>query len=113
MNADDIQTRRAADRGTLSTASIVAQKVSRSFWAWFDTHHIDSLAVIGVTLWLTVRVVEWSIDFPYDTDTKLSGVDKAAIIAAVMTPWGLMQAFLVKWYMDLKVKVTTTDSLIK
>jgi hypothetical protein len=96
--------RRLVDQTGVERVAIVAQRTSHSFWQWFEDHHIDSLAVIVVTLAMTVRVVEWALDFPYDTVTKLSGVDKAAILGAVLTPWGIMQGFMFKLYVDLKSK---------
>ena len=105
---NDAPTRRALDGNVAAIATRVATRTvaqtSKTFWTWFETHHIDSLAVLGVTLWMTYTIVQWAIDFPYDMDTKLSGTDKAAIIAAVMTPYGLMQAALFKFYVDLKGK---------
>jgi len=96
--------RRPEDKTARAIAAHTVKETSRTFWNWVEYHHFDSLAVILVTLVLTVRVVEWAFDFSYDMETKLGGTDKAAIIAAVMTPWGLMQAALVKWYMELKGK---------
>lgn len=95
---------RSSERGVAGAAFTAARVTSRSFWSWFEHHHVDSLSVLAVTLWLTVRVVHWAMEFPYDVDTKLSGTDKAAIIAAVMAPWGLAQAALFKFYVDLKSK---------
>ena len=96
--------RRGTERGVAATAATTARIASRSFWHWFESHHVDSLGILIITLWLTIRVVEFALEFPYDMETKLSGTEKAAIIAAVMTPWGIMQALLVKFYMDLKGK---------
>ena len=101
---NDSQARRSADHGVVVVAVRTAAQTSKTFWTWFESHHVDSLAVLGVTLWLTYRIVEWALDFPYDMETQLSGTDKAAIIAAVMTPYGLMQAALFKFYVDLKGK---------
>ena len=96
---------RAVDRGAVG----IAKQVSRSFWGWAEHHHIDALAVLVVSLWLSVRVVEWAMDMPYDNNTY-SGTDIAAIIAAVLTPWGLMQSFLFKFYVDLKGKNNKTEA---
>ena len=96
--------RRALDQSVVAVAGRTSARTSKTFWTWFEQHHIDSLGVLAITLWLTYRIVDWAIDFPYDMDTKLSGTDKAAIIAAVMTPYGLMQAALFKFYVDLKGK---------
>ena len=99
MNADS---RRAGDQRLLVATALTAKRTSHSFWRWAEHHHIDSLGVIATTLWLTVRVVEWALDFPYDIETKLSGTEKAAILGAVLTPWGIMQGLMFKFYVDLK-----------
>ena len=102
MNADTEFTRRAVDKGVVVATAQDAKRTSRTFWSWFESHHVDSLLVIVVTLWLTWRVVEWALWFPTETETKLSGVDRAAILGAVLTPWGIMQGFMFKFYVDLK-----------
>lgn len=96
--------RRAIDQGVATQAAVVTRRASRTFWHWFESHHVDSLVVIVVTLWLTWRVVEWALWFPTETETKLSGVDRAAILGAVLTPWGIMQGLMFKFYVDLKGK---------
>lgn len=88
------QHRRAVDKNAVVAAS-------RTLWTWFERHHIDALAVIFVTLWLTVRVIEWAMDFA-DLHYSEQGLHIAAIIGAVLTPWGIMQAALFKFYADLK-----------
>jgi hypothetical protein len=95
---------RSSERGIAGAAMTAARVTSRSFWGWFEEHHVDSLAVLIVTLTLTVHIALWALEFPYDVETKLSGTDKAAILAAVLTPWGIMQAALFKFYVDLKGK---------
>lgn len=88
------QHRRAVDKNAVVAAS-------RTLWDWVERHHIDALAVIAVTLWLTVRVIEWAMDFA-DIHYSEQGLHIAAIIGAVLTPWGIMQAALFKFYVDLK-----------
>lgn len=94
--------RRAGERGVGAMTVTTIRITSRSFWHWFESHHIDSLGVIVITLWLTVRVVEWMLAFPYDIDSKLTGAEKAMILGAVLTPWGLTQGLMFKFYIDLK-----------
>jgi len=96
--------RRSGERGVAASAATTVRITSRSFWHWFESHHVDSLGVIIVTLWLTVRVVDWMLDFPYDLETKLTGAEKAMILGAVLTPWGIMQGLMFKFYVDLKGK---------
>ncbi len=86
--------RRAADKGALVAAS-------HTLWDWVERHHIDALAVIGITLWLTVGVIQWAMDFA-DLHYSEQGLHIAAIIGAILTPWGLMQAALFKFYAELK-----------
>jgi len=93
---------RTADQGIEARQGIV-KVASRTLWAWVEQHHIDSLAVIGVTLWLTVRVIEWAMEYA-DLHYDIAGLQVAAIIGAVLTPWGIMQAALFKFYVDLKAK---------
>lgn len=88
--------RRTADQSLLKATN-------RTFWNWVERHHIDSLAVIIVTLWLTVKVIGWAMDFA-DEHYSEAGLQIAAIIGAVLTPWGIMQAALFKFYADLKAK---------
>jgi hypothetical protein len=96
--------RRTGERGITATAATTVRITSRSFWAWFESHHVDSLLVLGVTLYLTVEVVQWAMWFPTEDETKFSGVDKAAILGAVLTPWGILQGLMFKFYVDLKGK---------
>lgn len=82
-------------------AARTMRAASRSFWGWFEHHHIDSLAVLFFTLWLSWRVLDWALEFPYE-NPSYSGTDVAAILAAILTPWGITQGLLFKWYVDLK-----------
>lgn len=95
--------RRAEDKGAVAVAVHAAKSTSRALWDWFEQHHIDSMAVIVVTLWLTIRVVEWAMDFA-DEHYGVEGLQIAAIIGAVLTPWGLMQAAMFAFYLNLKAK---------
>ena len=96
--------RRAADQGLTAKTVETAKTTSRTFWSWAERHHIDSLGVLGITLLLSWRVVDFALDFPYDLEVKFNGTERAAIIAAVLGPWGLMQAAMFKFYVELKGK---------
>lgn len=104
MNAEETQTRRAADKIVSSVIVRTTKQASRSFWSWFRRNNVDSLAVIIVTLTLTVRVVEFALELPYELETKLTGTDKALIIGAVLGPWGAMQIFMFNIYVRLTGK---------
>lgn len=100
----DEPNRRAVDKGIAG----VARLTSRTFWQWFSGHHIDSVLVLALTLYLTHTVLRWAMTFPYDVmvheQPRFSGTDVGVIVAAVLGPWGLAQAALVKWYMEMRSK---------
>ena len=108
MNADNNPTRRSADAGLLAGAAHTARLTSRTFWQWFSGHHIDSVLVLVLTLYLTHTVLQWSMTFPYDVMVhdvqRYTGTEVGVIVAAVLGPWGLAQAALVKWYMEMRSK---------
>jgi hypothetical protein len=104
------EARRLEDKSVVARAAYTAKTTSRTFWNWAEQHHVDSLVVIIVTLSLTVRVVEWAMAYAYAPGTGFSGTDKAAIIAAILGPWGLMQGAMFKFYTDLKKPKEGTDS---
>ena len=100
MGRDENLTRREADKNVVAVAS-------RTLWAWIERHHIDALAVIVITLVMTVRVIGWATNFA-DTHYSEQGLHIAAIIGAVLTPWGIMQAAMFKFYADLKNRSITS-----
>ena len=63
---------------------------------------MDALAVLSVSRWLTVRIVEWALEVPYDNHGRYTGAEVAMILGSVLTPLGAMQVFLFKFYVDLK-----------
>ena len=95
--------RRAVDQSASAVAAQAAKATSRTFWDWFEQHHIDSLAVVVVTLWLTWDVIQWAMGFA-DEHYEIEGLQIAAIIGAVLTPWGLMQTAMFAFYLNLKAK---------
>ena len=96
--------KRVSNQGVVAVAGDTVKTTSRTFWSWAERHHIDSLGVLGITLLLSWRVVDFALDFPYDLEVKFNGTERAAIIAAVLGPWGLMQAAMFKFYVELKGK---------
>jgi len=69
------------------------------FWEWIDARRIDMHAVLVVSLWLTIRVVEWSMDFA-GAHPDMDGVRMAAVIGAVLGPWALLQGAMFKFYSE-------------
>ncbi len=95
---------RVADQSAIVQVGVAAKVTSRTFWDWVERHHIDAMLVLGITLVLSVRAMEWAFNFGYADVKGTSGAERAAIIAAVLGPWGLCQGAMVKWYMELKAK---------
>lgn len=93
------QGRRSADKsGWRAVTCWIAQRLSEA-WDWVDKRNIDLHAVLAVALWMTIRTVEWALDYAtiYSEKPELA---VGSTIAAVLTPVGLMQAALFKFYVD-------------
>ena len=86
----DLQHNRETDKS-------VPKVVSRTFWEWFEKRHIAAHVCIAVTLWLTVDVIYWAMDFA-DAHATRDSNSVGVIIGAVLTPWGLMQAAMFAFY---------------
>lgn len=71
------------------------------FWVWIDKRNIDLHAVLGFTLWLTWRIMHWAMDFA-DGHQDMDGTHMAAIIAAVVGPWSLMQGAMFAFYANAR-----------
>lgn len=108
--ANEPEDRRIRERGPIAQAATAARVTSRTFWQWFSDNQIDSLSVLAVTLWLSIRVIDWALEFGYAEVPGTSGAERAGIIAAVLGPWGLSQAAMCKWYMELKAKNGNYDN---
>jgi len=65
---------------------------------FIDGRRVVRRLVLFVTLWLTWRSFEWAAFFA-ETTTR-SGIDVAAIIAAVTAPVSTLLAAVVKFYGD-------------
>lgn len=107
----DEPNRRLSERGVIGSTATTLRVTSRTFWQWFRGNNVDSLAVLALTLYLTHTVLQWSMTFPYDVmvheperPPRFTGTEVGLIVAAVLGPWGLAQAALVKFYMDLRGK---------
>lgn len=92
----DEQNRRASDAGLAGQV----RAHSTTFWDWADKRKIAAHAVIGITLYLTVEVIKWAMWFA-DEHVARDSNSVALIIGAVLTPWGIMQGAMFKFYIDL------------
>ncbi len=70
--------------------------------SWADRRHFISVraATLYITLWMTYKVTEWA--FAYATIATGSGVETAAVIAAVTAPVCALQGFVFGQYMKGK-----------
>ena len=89
MSEED-QRRRSEDKGWLTRG-----------WDWIDERNIDKHAVSIVILWGTWRVTEWAMAYAA-IEADRTGIEVAAVIAAVMAPYMALQAGALKWYFDAR-----------
>ena len=69
------------------------------FWNWVDKHQADRQIAFYFTLWMTYQIVDWAMNF-VDIHPDKPGLETAAILAAVMTPWSAFQAAVFKFYSE-------------
>jgi hypothetical protein len=69
------------------------------FWEWIDHRRVDMHTVLAVSLWLTVQVVQWSMDFA-DAHPEMDADKMYKVIGAVIGPWVLLQGAMFKFYAD-------------
>lgn len=66
--------------------------------ALFNDHGFVRRSTLGITLWLTWESFRWASAFAEHTDK--SGIETAAVIAAVTAPVSLLQASVFKTYIE-------------
>lgn len=71
------------------------------FWTWVDARDIDKHVVSLLVLIGTYRLTEWAMAFVAVCKDK-TGVEIAAIIAAVTGPYMALQAAAIKFYFDAR-----------
>lgn len=76
---------RSMDRGWLTRG-----------WDWIDERQIDKHGVSLVVLYGTVTITRWAMSF--GESSARPGLEIAAIIAAVTTPYSLLQAAAIAFY---------------
>lgn len=79
----------------------IVKKSSNTFWTWVDTRYISRRVVLGITIWITIHSYMWAAHFA-STCMDKSGMEIAAIIAAVLTPISTLQGFIFKSYVGSK-----------
>jgi hypothetical protein len=71
------------------------------FWEWVDRRQIDAHCYSLLILWGTVRITTWCMSYASSHPDK-SGLEVAAVIAAVMAPWSALQAAAIKFLFDAR-----------
>lgn len=89
--------KRAADRGAWCW---FAQRFSEA-WDFIDKRDIDKHVVAWIVLYVTVYLLDWTLDYIYAHPDK-SGVDLGLVVAAYMVPWSAVQAAVIKWYFEAR-----------
>lgn len=74
----------------------LAQRASE-FWDWVDKRDLDKHVVSIAIMYGTVKVTDWAMDFAA-THGEKSGIEAAAIIAAVAAPYMALQAAAIAFY---------------
>lgn len=67
------------------------------WWDWIDKRDIDKHAVSLAILYGTVKVTSWAMSYASAFTTK-SGLEVAAVIAAVSGPYMALQAAAIAFY---------------
>lgn len=75
----------------------VTFRMLRRFWDWVDDRDIDKHAVSLAILYGTMTILKWAMAFA-DTHPDKSGVEIAAIIAAVSAPYMALQTAALSFY---------------
>lgn len=70
-------------------------------WDWIDRRQIDAYAVSLVILYGTVDIMRWAMRFA-ELHPDKSGLEVAAIIAAIVTPYSALQAAAIKFLFEAR-----------
>lgn len=91
--------RRQTDRliGAFHAADTAASSVMARFWKWIDERDIDKHIVSIAILLGTIKITAWAMSFA-ETHTEKTGLEAAAIIAAVLAPYMALQSAAVAFY---------------
>lgn len=82
--------RRSQDKGWLTRA-----------WDWIDERDIDKHAVSLFILGGTYIVTTWAMGYA-SRETEMTGMEVAAVIAAVSAPYMALQAAAIKFYFEAR-----------
>ena len=71
-------------------------------WVWIDERDIDKHVMSAAIFYGTVLVTRWAMNYA-DVHADSSGIEVAAVLAAVMAPYMALQAAAVKYYFDARL----------
>jgi glycine cleavage system protein P-like pyridoxal-binding family len=84
------QRRRSEDKGWITRA-----------WDWIDDRDIDKHAVSLGIFYGTIRITSWAMAYAHDAIGR-SGLEVAAVIAAVLAPYMALQGAALKFYFEAR-----------
>ena len=71
------------------------------FVAWDNAIGVRRTAVLGITLWMTWRPFLWATQYAGE-HAAADGAQVALVIAAVLAPISVLQAYVFKAYLESK-----------
>jgi hypothetical protein len=72
-----------------------------TIWDWIDERDIDKHVISVFIMYGTIRVTSWAMTYASAHSDK-TGIEVAAIIAAVSAPYMALQAAALKFYFDAR-----------
>lgn len=69
-------------------------------WQFIDDRQIDAHVLTGLIAWGTWRLMTWATHFA--EVSARPGMEVAAIVGAILVPWGAVQGFALKFYFDAR-----------
>ena len=85
-----IQRRRSDDRGWLTRG-----------WDWIDARDIDKHLLSLAIFYGTIKITTWAMHYA-DKHSTSSGIEVAAVVAAVMAPYMALQGAAIKFYFEAR-----------
>lgn len=67
------------------------------FWDWVDKRDLDKHTISIAIFYGTIKITNWAMDYAA-THTEKTGIEAAAIIAAVAAPYMALQAAAIGFY---------------
>jgi len=86
---------RVTDHGVLCWLALRFSEL----WDFIDKRDIDKHTVSLAVMYGSYRITTWAFQFA-EAHMDKSGVELAAVLAAVIAPWSLIQTTAIKWYFE-------------